>query len=92
MAIHPQRVVAGGIAAGVVMAGLAFIANGFLFAEQNRTAMEALDPALIASLLYAVMTVVGMYSWSYFALGTSVALVTFIVPALIGAMLYKEGQ
>jgi len=143
MAINSQKVLVGGVVAGVVLFGLDFLTNGLLFAEQNRAAMEALNPALaenmdnsgliagvaildvlfgivvvwtyaamrprfgagpktaiiaagqiwaVAVLMYGFMTLVGMYTWSYFALGAVVALVTFVVATLVGAMFYKEAE
>jgi len=49
MAINTQKVVVGGLGAGVVMAVLDFLANGVLFREQNEAAMNALNPGLAAN-------------------------------------------
>jgi hypothetical protein len=50
MAINTQKVITGGVAAGVVLAGLDFLVNGVLLAEQNRAAMEAINPALLENM------------------------------------------
>lgn len=141
MAINSQKVLVGGLAAGIVLGGLDFLTNGVLFAEQNRAAMDALNPSLaanmegagtmagavildlvfgiilvwtyaamrprfgagpktaaiagcqvwvVAMVMYTFMTLVGMYTWSYFALGAVVGLVTVLVATEVGAMIYKE--
>jgi hypothetical protein len=140
MAINMRKVLVGGVVAGVVLAILDFLINGVLLADQNMAAMEALNPALAASmenasiggfiildilfglllvwtyaamrsrfgagpktaviaaiqvwmvalLLYAFMTMVGMYSVSYFLVGAVTSLVMLVVAAIVGAMLYKE--
>lgn len=50
MAINTGKVVVGGLASGVVVAVLDFVVNGLILADQNRAAMEALNPALTANL------------------------------------------
>lgn len=50
MAINTQKVITGGVAAGVVLAGLDFLVNGMLLAEQNRAAMEAINPAFVENM------------------------------------------
>lgn len=141
MAINNQKVIVGGIGAGVVMAALNFLVNGVLMADQNVAALNALNPSLaetagssstaaafividlvfgivlvwtyaamrprlgpgpktaalagvqvwfVALLLYAQMTFMGMWTWSYFATGAVVFLVVVLIAALVGGMLYKE--
>jgi len=46
MAINTGKVVAGGVASGVVLAILDFLINGLLLADRNTAAMNALNPAL----------------------------------------------
>jgi hypothetical protein len=46
MAINAQKVVVGGLAAGVVLTALDYVINGVLLAEQAEAAMNALNPAL----------------------------------------------
>lgn len=50
MGINTQKVVTGGLVAGIVMTGLDFLVNGLLLAEQNRAAMEAINPELLANM------------------------------------------
>ena len=50
MSIKAQRVVVGGLGAGVVLVLLDFLANGVVLAEQNRAAMEALNPLVAANM------------------------------------------
>jgi hypothetical protein len=140
MAINMRKVLIGGVVAGVVLAILDFLINGLILANQNMAAMEALNPAIAASmesasiagfiildvlfglllvwtyaairprfgagpktaviaaiqiwmvalLLYAFMTMIGMYSVSYFLVGAAASLVMLVVAAIVGAMLYKE--
>jgi hypothetical protein len=45
---------------------------------------------MVAVLMYAGMTAMGMWTWGYMALGTAVYLVILIASALIGAKLYTE--
>jgi hypothetical protein len=141
VAINTQKVVVGGVAAGVVLAALDFLVNGVILADQNAAALNALNPALaenmeggsnvaafivldllfgilltwtyaairprfgpgpktavmagiqvwlVALILYASMTFMGMFAWSYFVTGSVAFLVIMVVGALVGAMLYKE--
>jgi len=141
MAINTQKVVMGGIGAGVVLTALDFVVNGLLLAEQNAAAMEALNPALadnmagvgmivtvvaidfllafvlvwtyaairprfgpgpktaviaavqpwlVAAAIYTFMTVAGMYTWGYLAIGAVSMLVLFVVTSLVGAKIYSE--
>jgi hypothetical protein len=141
MAINTQKVLVGGLVAGVVLTGIDFLVNGLLLADHHRAAMDALNPALaanmegsgalagvividivfgillvwtyaamrprfgagpktaaiagvqvwlVAALLHAFLTMVGMFTWSYFLLGAVSALVMFVVATVVGAMLYKE--
>lgn len=50
MGINSGKVVTGGLAAGVVLAVLDFLVNGFVMGEQNRAAITALNPALVESM------------------------------------------
>ena len=50
MAINTQKVLVGGLAAGVVLTALDMVINGFLLAEQNEAAMNALNPALMENM------------------------------------------
>jgi len=50
VAINTQKVVVGGLGAGVVLAVLDFLVNGLLLADQGAAAMAALNPDLAASL------------------------------------------
>jgi len=45
----------------------------------------------VAFLMYLSMTAMGMWTWSYFALGAAVSLIMLVVAATVGAKLYKEG-
>ncbi len=58
MAINAGKVVAGGLVAGVVMNIIDFALNHFVFAEPMRTAMDALNPTLMAG-MEGVNTIVG---------------------------------
>jgi len=50
MGINTGKVITSGLAAGVVLAILDFVVNGFLMAAQNRAAMMALNPSLVESM------------------------------------------
>ena len=50
MAINTQKVIVGGIAAGVVVGAIDFVVNGILLAEQNEAALNALNPDLAANM------------------------------------------
>lgn len=50
MAINTQKVIVGGIAAGVVVGAIDFVVNGVVLADQNNAAMEALNPALVENM------------------------------------------
>ena len=50
MAINTQKVIVGGIAAGVVVGAIDFVVNGLLLAEQNEAVLNALNPDLLANL------------------------------------------
>ncbi len=77
MAINSQKVVVGGLGAGVVLGVLDFVVNGVIMADQNRAAMTALNPSLaetmesggtavafiILDLLFGVLLV-----WTYAAI------------------------
>lgn len=142
MAINTQKVVVGGLAAGVVLTALDYLVNGVLLAEQSAEAMNALNPDLaesmestgvivvaviidfllaivvvwtyaafrprfgpgpktaflaglqpwiVGSLLYAFMAAVGMYTWSYYVLGSIAMFVILQAAAQLGGKLYSEG-
>lgn len=141
MAINTQKVVVGGLAAGVVLTALDYLLNGVLLADQGAEVMNALNPDLaqnmesagtivaavvidfllaillvwtyaairprfgpgpktafiaglqlwmIGTLLYAFMTVIGMYPWGFFAIGSVVMFVIFQISAQVGAKIYTE--
>ena len=50
MAINTSKVVAGGLAAGVVLNVMDFIVNGFVLVSQNEAAMNAINPSLYANM------------------------------------------
>lgn len=50
MAINTQKVLGGGVAAGVVIGAIDFVANGIVLAEQNEAALNALNPDLAANM------------------------------------------
>ena len=50
MAINAQRVIVGGVAAGVVVGAIDFVVNGIVIAEQNEAAFNALNPDLAGNL------------------------------------------
>ncbi len=50
MAINTQKVIVGGVAAGVVVGAIDFVVNGILMAEQNQAALNALNPDLAGNL------------------------------------------
>ena len=141
MAISTSKIVTGGLAAGVVMAVLDFVTNGFLLREQNEAAMNALNPSLMANMegaatmvifiaidflfgillvwtyamirprfgpgprtatiaavqlwlvagaIYAFMVAAGMFTWSYYLIGSVASFVMLVASAQVGAMIYKE--
>ena len=141
MAINTQKVVVGGLGAGVVLAVLDAVTNGWLFADQNAAALNALNPNLaantegsgamigfivvdllfgillvwtyaamrarfgagpktamiagfqiwlVALLMYIGMTMMGMWEWGYFIIGSIVSLVTILIASYVGGLLYKE--
>ena len=66
MAINTQKVIVGGLAAGVVMGAIDFVVNGLLLAEQNEAALNALNPDLAANLEggpFIAFMVVGSLLW-----------------------------
>lgn len=77
MGINTGKVVAGGLAAGVVLAVLDFVVNGLLMADQNRAAISALNPSLAegmqsggAMVAYVVLDLVFglLLVWTYAAM------------------------
>ncbi len=139
--MNTQRVVIGGVAAGVTIFVLDFIINGLLLGDRWRQEMEALNPALVAATerpaaiagfavmdillgillvwLYAAIrprfgagpktavlaglyfwafgavmwmgfSVLGMFSWEIYLIGTLTWVVVAIAAAYVGGMLYKE--
>jgi len=49
MAINTQKVIVGGVAAGVVIGAIDFVVNGIILAEQNQAAIDALGPDIAAN-------------------------------------------
>ena len=141
MAINTQKVVVGGIAAGVAVGVVDYVVNGILLAEQNDAAMSALSPEIAASmaggafivgalvialligivvawtyalmrprygagpktavyaaiqiwsvitLIFAGMTFAGMFTWSYFALGSVITAVELLIGTNVAGYLYSE--
>ena len=141
MAINTQKVVVGGLGAGVVLAVLDFVANGVLFREQNTAALNALNQNLaanveggaaiavfivmdflfgillvwtyamirprfgpgprtatiaavqlwlVAGAIYAFTVAAGMFTWSYYLIGSVASFVMLVASAQVGAMIYKE--
>ena len=50
MAINTQKVIVGGVAAGVAVGVVEYVLNGILLAEQNDAAMNALSPDIAGNL------------------------------------------
>ena len=50
MAINTQKVIVGGVAAGVVVGAIDYVVNGIVLAEQNQAALNALNPDLAANM------------------------------------------
>ena len=141
MAINTQKVIVGGVAAGVVVGAVDYVVNGILLAEQNEAALNALNPDLAANMeggafiaigivvtlvfgiliawtyallrprfgagsktaafaalqLWCVMTLIfagmsfaGMFTWSYFALGSVIAAVELLIGTNVAGYLYSE--
>ncbi len=141
MAINTQKVIVGGVAAGVAVGAVDYVVNGILLVEQNDAAMSALSPDIAASmaggafivgalvialllgiviawtyalmrprygagaktavfasiqlwcvitLIFAGMTFAGMFTWSYFALGSVITLVELLIGANVAGYLYAE--
>lgn len=103
MTINTRKVVLGGLAAGVVLAVLDFVANGLLLADQNAAAMEALNPELAASVegastavvFIAVDLIFGiLLVWTYaairprFGAGPKTAMIAGIQIWLVAMLLY----
>ena len=77
MAINTQKVIVGGVAAGVVVGAVDYVLNGILLAEQNEAALNALNPDLAANLeggasiafgVVAVLLFGIIMSWTYAAM------------------------
>jgi len=141
VAINIQKVIVGGVAAGVVVGAVDYVVNGILLAEQNEAAMNALSPDLAAdlaggaflagvvvlallmgivmswtyalmrprygagaktavfaaiqlwsvfTLIFAGMSFVGMFTWSYFALGSVILGVELLIGTNVAGYLYTE--
>ena len=61
------------------------------FGAGARTAMLAgLQIWLVVLLMYLGMTIMGMWSWGYMITGAIIYLVSMLVAAYVGGMLYKE--
>ena len=50
MAINTQKVIVGGVAAGVAVGAVEYVLNGILLAEQNDAALSALSPDIASSM------------------------------------------
>ncbi len=141
MAINTQKVIVGGVAAGVVVGAVDYVLNGILLAEQNEAALNALNPDLAANLeggafiafgvvatlvfgilmawtyaamrprfgagaktavlaaiqLWCIITLIfagmsfgGMFTWSYFAMGSVIAAVELLIGTNVAGYLYSE--
>ena len=141
MAINTQKVIVGGVAAGVAVGVVEYVLNGILLAEQNDAAMNALSPdiagnlaggafivgALVIALLLGMvmawtyasmrprygagpktavfaalqiwsvitlisagMTFAGMFTWSFFALGSVTSAVELLIGTNVAGYLYSE--
>ncbi len=141
MAINTQKVIVGGVAAGVVVGAVDYVVNGVLLVEQNDAALNALNPDLAANmeggafiagsivvilvlgilmawtyallrprfgagsktaafaalqlwcvftLIFAGMSFAGMFTWSYFALGSVIAAVELLIGTNVAGYLYSE--
>lgn len=141
MAINTQKVIVGGVAAGVVVGAVDYVVNGILLAEQNEAAMNALSPDLAAdlaggaflagvvvlallmgivmswtyallrprygagaktavfaalqiwciiTLIFAGMTVSGLFTWSYFALSSVIGAAELLIGTNVAGYLYAE--
>jgi hypothetical protein len=103
MAINTQKVVVGGLAAGVVLAALDAVVNGFLLADQNEAAMNALNPALMENMespgaIVAVVVIDFLFAilltWTYAAMrprfgpGPKTAFVAGLQVWLVAILLY----
>ena len=104
MAINTSKVVAGGLAAGVVLNVMDFIVNSFVLRSQNEAAMNALNPSLDANmqstaaiatfvvldLLFGVLLV-----WTYAAMrsrfgpGPKTAFIATVQVWLVGGIIYS---
>jgi hypothetical protein len=141
VAINTGKVVAGGLAAGVVMNVIDFASNYFLLQDRWKAEMTALNPSLAANtemsgsligfiicdflmaillvwtyaairprfgagpgtamkagllfflfggVLWSTLSVIGIFSWGFFAMSGAVFLVNMLVSAYVGAMVYTE--
>ncbi len=141
MAINTQKVIVGGVAAGVAVGAVDYVLNGILLAEQNDAALSALSPDLAANmaggafvagivvvallmgivvawtyallrprygagvktavfaaaqlwcvitLMFGAMTLTGLFTWSYFALGSVIAAVELLIATNVAGYLYAE--
>ena len=139
--MNTQKVIVGGLAAGVVTNVIDFIANGFILQGTFKAAMDKLNPALSANMMnagtlvgtviidfvlgllvvwtyaairprfgpgaktavyaglliwlaggtaWALLTVLGLFTWGVFFAGAIEALISVVAGAYVGAMLYKE--
>ena len=141
MAINTQKVIVGGVAAGVVVGVVDYVVNGVLLAEQNDVALSALNPDLVAdlaggafiagivvvgllmgivvawtyallrprygpgpktavfaalqlwcviTLMFGAMTLAGLFTWSYFALGSVITAAELLLGTSVAGYLYAE--
>jgi hypothetical protein len=103
MAINTQKVVVGGLAAGVVLTALDFVVNGLLLADQAEAAMNALNPDLMENMespgvIVAVLAVdfllAALLVWTYAAIrprfgpGPKTAFIAGLQPWIVGSLLY----
>ncbi len=141
MAINTQKVIVGGVAAGLAVGVVDYVVNGVLLAEQNDAALSALSPDLAAdlaggafivgivvvgllmgivvawtyallrprygagvktavfaaaqlwcviTLMFGAMTLAGLFTWSYFALGSVITAAELLLGANVAGYLYAE--
>jgi hypothetical protein len=141
VAINTQKVIVGGVAAGLAVGVADYVVNGILLVEQNDAALNALSPDLVANLaggvfiggivvvallmgivvawtyallrprygagpktavfaalqlwsvitlIFAAMTLTGLFTWSYFALGSVVSAGELLLASYVAGYLYSE--
>jgi len=141
MAINTSKVIVGGLVAGAVANVIDFAVQGYLLADMQKAALDALNPTLAASAmqsskipvfvaldfvwgfavvwLYAAIrprfgpgvrtaaiagvmswllgatsiaffAAMGLFTWSFFAIGAACALINAIITTIVGAKFYTE--